>query len=198
MTAATTAMGHPAWRETREETRDRILDAALELMAANGYAGTSTRQIAERLGFTKAALYYHFRTKDDLLAALVARGVSELAAMVEGQLPRPATAPRRALLAAYADLVAAHQNLIRVLSADPSAERRAPVAAAAPLYDRLTELLAGQESPGAGPRARVRAALGGLHAALLHAPPDDDPAEVRAAAIAAACGALGIPAPRAA
>ena len=188
--------GQASRQETRDETRARVLDVALELIAAKGFAGTSTREISERLGFTKAALYYHFRTKDDLLAALVAPGIQRLADMVEGQEPRPAAGPRRALLAAYADLAAAQVKLIRVLSQDPSVALRPAFAAAVPLYDRLTRLLAGQESPGAAARTRVRAALGGIHAALLHAPPGDDPAVVREAALAAACGALGISGPR--
>ncbi len=51
-------------------TRERILDVALDLFLAQGYDGTSLRQIAERLGVTKAALYYHFESKEDILLAL--------------------------------------------------------------------------------------------------------------------------------
>ena len=51
-------------------TRERILDVALELFVAQGYDGTSLRQIAEQLGVTKAALYYHFESKEDILRAL--------------------------------------------------------------------------------------------------------------------------------
>jgi AcrR family transcriptional regulator len=43
---------------------------ALDLFIAQGFDGTSLRQIAERLGVTKAALYYHFTSKDDILMAL--------------------------------------------------------------------------------------------------------------------------------
>ena len=118
--------GHVTRGETREETRARILATALELIAANGFAGTSTREISERLGFTKAALYYHFRTKDDLLAALVAPAIEELAALAAGMSPRPAAAPRRSVLAAYADLVISHEDLIRMLSQDPSVAKPAP------------------------------------------------------------------------
>lgn len=182
--------------DSREETRARVLDVALQLIAAKGFAATSTREISERLGFTKAALYYHFRTKDDLLAALVAPAIEGLAAMVEDHDPRPGAGPRRGLLAAYIDLVAAHENLIRVLSEDPSVAHRPAFIAAAPLYERLTDLLAGQESPGSAQRTRVRAALGGIHASLLHAGPGEDPAVLREATLAAACGALGIPGPR--
>ena len=51
-------------------TRDRILDVALDLFIEKGYDKTSLREIAERLGFTKAALYYHFESKADILMAL--------------------------------------------------------------------------------------------------------------------------------
>jgi AcrR family transcriptional regulator len=50
--------------------RERILDVALELFNEQGYEKTSLRQIAERLGVTKAALYYHFERKDDILLEL--------------------------------------------------------------------------------------------------------------------------------
>jgi AcrR family transcriptional regulator len=51
-------------------TRERILDVALDLFLAQGYDGTSLRQLAEQLGVTKAALYYHFESKEDILRAL--------------------------------------------------------------------------------------------------------------------------------
>ncbi len=51
-------------------TRERILDIALELFTAEGYDKTSLRDIAERLGTTKAALYYHFERKEDILMEL--------------------------------------------------------------------------------------------------------------------------------
>ena len=51
-------------------TRERILDVALDLFSDQGYDATSLREIAERLGVTKAALYYHFASKEDILMAL--------------------------------------------------------------------------------------------------------------------------------
>jgi AcrR family transcriptional regulator len=51
-------------------TRERILDIALELFTEHGYDKTSLRDIAERLGMTKAALYYHFERKEDILLEL--------------------------------------------------------------------------------------------------------------------------------
>jgi AcrR family transcriptional regulator len=51
-------------------TRERILDAALDLFIEKGFDKTSLREIAEQLGVTKAALYYHFASKEDILMAL--------------------------------------------------------------------------------------------------------------------------------
>ena len=54
----------------RADTRERIQSVALELFAEQGYDKTSLREIAERLDVTKAALYYHFSSKDEILLAL--------------------------------------------------------------------------------------------------------------------------------
>jgi AcrR family transcriptional regulator len=55
-----------------QNTRERILDVARELFTDQGYDVTSLREIADRLGFTKAALYYHFQSKEQILQALLA------------------------------------------------------------------------------------------------------------------------------
>jgi AcrR family transcriptional regulator len=60
----------PKHRRRRLLTRERILDVALELFNEQGYDKTSLREIAERLGVTKAALYYHFERKEDILLEL--------------------------------------------------------------------------------------------------------------------------------
>lgn len=51
-------------------TRERILEIALELFIEEGYDKTSIRDIAERLGTTKAALYYYFKSKSEILLEL--------------------------------------------------------------------------------------------------------------------------------
>lgn len=183
---------HPS----RDRTRERILEVALQLIADHGFAATSTRAISEQLGFTKAALYYHFHTKDDLLEALVAPALEGL----QGLLDRAGTttsrtsspASRRQLVAAYVDLVAHHEELIRVLTDDPSARHSAVFQSARGLFERFVQLLSGTDDPGAEQRTRVRAAIGAVHAAVVRAQAGDDRAVVRSAAVAAACGALGI------
>ena len=67
------------------DTRERILDVALDLFIEQGYDKTTLRQIAEPLGFTQAAIYYHFAAKEDILVALHLR-LHELARPVLSQL----------------------------------------------------------------------------------------------------------------
>lgn len=70
-----------------------------DLFAEHGFAAPSTREISDRLGFTRAALCYHFRTKDDLLDTLLAPVIASLGALVSDATPRPSTSARRQVLA---------------------------------------------------------------------------------------------------
>ena len=178
-----------------EDTRARVLQVALELFAERGFAETSTRELSERLGFTKAALYYHFRTKDDLLAALIQPVLDQLTALITQTPLRSSAAARRQVLAAYVDIGTAHLDLLRVLTQDPSVARRPVSAAHISLQERMLQLLAGHEDPDLTEQIRARAALAAIRGALAHADPADDPAVIRGAILAAACGALGIPGP---
>ena len=56
-----------------ESTKERILRTALELFAQNGYLGTSMNDIAGQLGITKAALYKHYASKQEILDKIVER-----------------------------------------------------------------------------------------------------------------------------
>ncbi|MFB7632900.1 TetR/AcrR family transcriptional regulator [Streptomyces sp. NPDC056149] len=72
----------------RGNTRQRIQDVALELFSEHGYEKTSLREIAERLDVTKAALYYHFKTKEDIVISLfedLCRPIDELIVWAQEQ-----------------------------------------------------------------------------------------------------------------
>jgi len=65
-------MARPTDRDGRKaETRQRILDAARELVLAEGVDGFSMRKLAARIGYTATAIYFHFPDKDALLVELV-------------------------------------------------------------------------------------------------------------------------------
>jgi len=57
----------------RTSRRDQILDAAIECFASSGFRGTTTREIASRVGLTEAALYRHFASKEALYTAIIER-----------------------------------------------------------------------------------------------------------------------------
>jgi AcrR family transcriptional regulator len=90
-------------------TRERILDAALTLFAERGYDATSMRESAEQVGTTKAALYYHFDNKADIVRVMLAdtdERVAELVAWARTQ--PPGAALRRQVLSRWSDIMHAH------------------------------------------------------------------------------------------
>ena len=149
---------------TAERTRARVLDAALALFTERGYAGTSMRDLADRLGMTKAALYYHFASKEALLRELVRPlidGLNACVATVEaGELSSAA------LLRALVDLFADHRHVLHGVFYDPAA--RAILLAEQDFFDGVTRLehaLAGHARPDG--MLRARCALGTIRGAML-------------------------------
>jgi AcrR family transcriptional regulator len=71
----TVTMGEKVGRRQQqgEETRQRILDATIEIAAERGYEGTSMSQIAERAGVSMSSIYWHFADKDAVIAAVLQR-----------------------------------------------------------------------------------------------------------------------------
>ena len=96
-------------------TRQRILDIARDLFAAQGYAGTSVADLAERLGTSKAALYYHFRSKVEILDALIEEPLAAYAQLADGR------DDAQALLAAVIDTTARQLGTMEAIGSDPSA-----------------------------------------------------------------------------
>lgn len=183
-------------RLTTDVTRDRILSEALHRFSEQGYAATSTREIADALGLTKAALYYHFATKDDILNALMREAFENLRAIVDSAGGHSSPQSRRKLLSEYINITAEHQDLIRLMTQDPSVRARLAGDRPMEVRTKLLRLLAGTDDPDTEQRTRVRAAMGAIHAAVRFGGPEEDPDVIRRTALAAACGALGIPAPR--
>jgi AcrR family transcriptional regulator len=100
----------------RPDTRERIQAVALELFAEQGYDKTSLREIAERLDVTKAALYYHFKSKEDIVTSLVEDYFGEIDQLVSWGLTQPRTPETRAeVLRRYYTIVAAAGEVFRML-----------------------------------------------------------------------------------
>lgn len=151
-------------------TRDRMVDAAAEVMRARGLAHATTKEIARAAGFSEAALYKHFRDKTELfLAVLAERTPGELTALLAGlgsragtdtvrhhlaDIARAALAfyghtfPMAASLFAEPSLFAAHRSALRAQDAGPHRVR-----------DAVTDYLAAEQELGRIPAtANVRAA----------------------------------------
>ena len=102
-------------------TRAQVLEAALELFRAGGFSRTSLREIAEKVGISKPALYYHFDSKDDLLMELlkpITGAMDELLDRAEAADP-PLTG--RQFFTAYFDAVMEHREVAVWLSLDNTA-----------------------------------------------------------------------------
>jgi AcrR family transcriptional regulator len=109
----------------RSASAQRVLDAALELFAEHGFEGTSLQQIADRLGVTKAAVYYHFRSKDDLLSALVEPAFDELDQLLDEADARPRDNARHKLaLQAFVEYLLRHRSTASWMSRDAAAMTR--------------------------------------------------------------------------
>lgn len=138
---------------------------ALRLFSEQGYEATSMRQIAEELGFTKAALYYHFNSKEDIVRALLEsmRGeVSGLATWARDQEPGPAlrkevvsrwTAIMQRQGLAMFRFLSSNYRLVRDIRSE-SGQRRGMAGAMGELFAVLTPPGASVED-----RLRVRFAL---------------------------------------
>ena len=75
-------MTSPA-RSSAAVRRDQIAKVALRLFAEKGYAATSMREISEQLGITKAALYYHYTSKDEIVRELVCGMLDQVDELVD-------------------------------------------------------------------------------------------------------------------
>lgn len=140
------------------DTRQRLIDAAVALFTRHSFAGTSLQMIADELGFTKAAIYHHFRTREQLLSAVLEPTLTELRAVVEeAEKRRTPHARAEHMLAGYADLAVRNRGLVAVLAADPS------VAAALQQHAEWGDLIARQlrllADVEAGPAGEVKAAM---------------------------------------
>lgn len=79
-------MSHTSARIPREQTRERLLDAALELFAEKGVLAATVEEICERAGFTRGAFYSNFDSKDDLCIAAIQRYADEYGNTVRSAL----------------------------------------------------------------------------------------------------------------
>jgi len=115
-------MGSNERREReRQETRTKILDAARELFAAHGFEAVTMRKIAEKIEYTPAAIYFHFKDKDELIRELCANDF--LSFGQKFQVAASEADPIARLLASadvYIEFALTHPNSYRIMFMNPT------------------------------------------------------------------------------
>jgi AcrR family transcriptional regulator len=190
-------MQHPA-TAPRTDTRSRVQKVALELFAEQGYEKTSLREIAERLGVTKAALYYHFKSKEDIVHSLTDDHYAQIDELIEWAKAQPSSEQRRReILDRYVRIVFGGAEVFRFIEQNRAAMQAMEQSKGDRLarfrsrLDALVELLAGPDAP---VRERVRATAALITAsATCHVVWDEaDPAELQSIALEIAADLIGL------
>lgn len=121
---ATSARGMSTRAVQAEQTRQQILETAQRLFAELGYDATSLQMIADEMGLTKAAVYYHFRAKSDILHAAMLPGIQRLGALLdEAAAIRGRRARIEHLVNGFVDLLVQNRHYAVMASTDPAAKR---------------------------------------------------------------------------
>jgi AcrR family transcriptional regulator len=135
-------------RERHEETRVAILAATRALIIEKGVAGLALREVARRTGYSPASLYEYFSGKEDLVAAVAAEALEQLAIALR-QVPAELPPRQRLVEIGIAYVAFAHRHPEQFLL----------------IFDRLPSGRASlQQQP--GPRSPYRILLDGVQAAL--------------------------------
>ncbi len=85
-----------------DSRREALLDTAAAMFAAKGYDGTTIRNIAGAVGMLPGSMYYHFKSKEDLLLAVYRKGVARFEAAIAEALDGTIGEPWQAIEAACA------------------------------------------------------------------------------------------------
>jgi AcrR family transcriptional regulator len=110
-----------------ERTRQQILETAQRLFTDRGYDATSLQMIADEMGLTKAAVYYHFRAKSEILHATLQPGVQRLKALLDvAATMRGRRARIEYLMAGFIDFLVEHRQYAVMAATDPAAKRTQP------------------------------------------------------------------------
>lgn len=144
-------------------TRERILAVAAALFAERGYRATSMQEIADRVGITKAALYYHFAAKEDVLRELTGPMLDELEqALTEAEAAGDPEAVRWRAIEAFLDVHLRHRDTLLMLVRDMTLLVQAPVADRFKAAIALANTLVSGPRPGLARRVRAAQVVAGL------------------------------------
>ena len=160
-------------------TPERILDVAADQFLQQGYAATPLSAIAAEVGVTKAALYYHFPSKEQILASLVAPLLDRVDALLEGT-PRHFTDPesRWRFILDYAAVLDSDPRAVAILGADNQKWLLPELSAKIEVHRRRTIELARFADADDEEKVRAMLAMDIIHRELVLTPDRVDLAEV--------------------
>jgi AcrR family transcriptional regulator len=154
--------------QRRSDTRQRIQDVALDLFVEHGYEKTSLREIAERLDVTKAALYYHFKTKEDILVSLFADRAEPLDDLIAWGRAQPNTLEaKKEFLRRYAEQLKAASRLFRFAQENQAELRDLQVGETFRSRIETTVGLLLTPDPSLADRVRTTTALFSMHVGMF-------------------------------
>jgi AcrR family transcriptional regulator len=160
---------------TVEERMDsRIARLALARFRVGGFAGTSIADLAGDLGVSKAAIYYHYRSKDALLHRLIDPLLDAIDTCIQDHnTPAPSARTARQLLAAYLTVLTAHQEVVPLVATDVAVLNHPKIGPRLRTQNqRLRTLLAAPDTS-VSARLRAEAALGAIWRPLVAEPQID-------------------------
>ena len=100
----------------KKETKEDIIEAASHLFSEYTYLGTSMSDIAKKLSITKAALYYHFKSKAEIYKKVLDKIFTELMSTIEDALSEKTTDTKLSkLIINYLEFGMREKNLVRAL-----------------------------------------------------------------------------------
>jgi AcrR family transcriptional regulator len=166
--------------EEVSDTRARLIDAAVALFIRNSVAGTSLQMIADELGVTKAAIFYHFPNREQLLLAVMEPYLEQIRETVHAAERRRSAAARAdAMIRGYAALSARNRELGTVLAFDAHVTKvLSEHDEWSSLIRRQLALLVGDTSDRSA-TIKAHAVFRGLAGAATAAPDDMDEDELR-------------------
>jgi AcrR family transcriptional regulator len=145
----TPVKGMSARAAQAERTRQQILETAQRLFTEHGYDATSLQMIADEMGLTKAAVYYHFRAKTDILRAAMQPGIQRLKALLdEAAALRGRRARIEHLVNGFVDFLIRNRHYAVMASTDPAAKRDKLDSESAVMRQRALTLLFGDNPTG--------------------------------------------------
>jgi AcrR family transcriptional regulator len=161
-------------KQPAEPMDRRIAHLALARFRVSGFVGTSIADLAGALGVSKAAIYYHYRSKDALLHRLIDPLLDAIdACLQDHSTPAASARTPRGLLGAYLAVLLAHRQVVPLVATDVAVLNHRTIGPRLRAQNQQLHALLASPDTGVPARLRAEAALGAIWRPLISEPPLD-------------------------